>query len=630
MTILPAGTYDNPYFHDNVHGHAVELLRRQENATNRTGIHLDIGCGYARIAEPLTKSLGLHYVGIDDFDAAIKSGQERGLEIHKLHLSDGETTYTTLKNIVGNRHLHSISMLDALEHLQDGNETLKAIQKLASEYTAFIVISVPNITHTDIGLKLALGKWNYTEVGLLDHTHVRLFSREYLIKVLRKCGLHLIDSYDVRKNISDQHFPEDHPILASGTLLHKFMKNLRQNVDNDGNVYQFVQLCVAGPQIKQEPYRLTPEKRRPFLSIVTRTQGTRIHTLREVLTSLSAQTETDFEVLILAHRITAKRQKIVERLIEDTPQWLRAKIRIILVDDGNRTRPLNDGFGAAQGHYISILDDDDMPMADWIETFKELATANPGCMIRTVAVRQNVKSITVNNEPGLRAEGPLEMRYSKNFDYIEHLRTNQTPPIAVAFPSGVFHELNIHFDETLTTTEDWDYIMRVAGIVGVISSEKITAIYRWWEKDHSSRTEHSSEEWKNNHQKILSKIDNSLVLLPTNTTGRIRTLLDENDQLRSILQKNNIKYYSNNAIAADQDGLRATLQQKIIEITKSNSWNLAAPLRILGYLLGKPKMRLEIIPQMQPHELQALHDALTTSRSWRLTKPLRELRKNLK
>ena len=37
---------------------------------------------------------------------------------------------------------------------------------------------------------------------------------------------------------------------------------------------------------------------RPFLSIITRTQGRRPHTLTEVLVCLTAQTDTDFELLL--------------------------------------------------------------------------------------------------------------------------------------------------------------------------------------------------------------------------------------------------------------------------------------------------------------------------------------------
>ena len=53
--------YDNAYFHDNVYGHVVALLTRYvaRKPENGAGVHLDLGCGYARIAEPLTAATGV-------------------------------------------------------------------------------------------------------------------------------------------------------------------------------------------------------------------------------------------------------------------------------------------------------------------------------------------------------------------------------------------------------------------------------------------------------------------------------------------------------------------------------------------------------------------------------------------
>jgi hypothetical protein len=52
---------------------------------------------------------------------------------------------------------------------------------------------------------------------------------------------------------------------------------------------------------------------------------------------------------------------MVERIIEDNPEWRSERARLILVDKGNRKHPLNVGFGTARRDYIAILDDDDIP-----------------------------------------------------------------------------------------------------------------------------------------------------------------------------------------------------------------------------------------------------------------------------
>ena len=62
--------------------------------------------------------------------------------------------------------------------------------------------------------------------------------------------------------------------------------------------------------------------------------------------------------------------------------------------------------------------------------------------------------------------------------------------------------------------EDWDYLMRVAAVTGVVSNPEITSVYRWWPRAASSRTLHSQEEWLHNRRRVLKKLDDSIFLLP--------------------------------------------------------------------------------------------------------------------
>jgi 2-polyprenyl-3-methyl-5-hydroxy-6-metoxy-1,4-benzoquinol methylase len=509
--------YDNPFYHDNVYGHALELLVRHRAETGGR-IHLDIGCGFGRIAEPLRERLNLEYIGCDADAAGLASLAARGFETHQITLGDEDATCRDLGRMVAGRSLASISMLDTLEHLYEPIAVLRALRRLASEHGAFVVISVPNIAHRDVGFRLAFGRLDYTDVGLLDHTHRTLFSDASLRRMLASCGIHIVDANDVQMPISDQWFPADHPALARGTELSGILNHLRDGVDSFAETYQFVRLCLPGPAETNTPFVSERDPPRPFLTVVTRTQGTRLHALAEVFTCLAGQTVTDFEVLVVGHRLDGQQQLGVERMIEDNPKWLRDKIRLIRVNSGNRTRPLNEGFAAARGHYIAVLDDDDIPFANWVETFARLAQEAPGRLLRAVAVRQDVRNVL--GRPGIRAEGPPEKHYPSSFDFLEHLRVNQSPPVSVAFPRGVFQELNMTFDETLTTTEDWDYILRVAGVVGAESSQQVTSIYRWWVSDESSRTQHNKEEWDRNYVRILNKLDQSpLVFFPPAPQG---------------------------------------------------------------------------------------------------------------
>jgi 2-polyprenyl-3-methyl-5-hydroxy-6-metoxy-1,4-benzoquinol methylase len=632
-----AATYDNAFYPDNVYGHALELVCRHVQAVEfpDDAIHLDIGCGYGRIAEPLVQRLGLKYVGVDVDKVAIDALKARGLEAHELELSGYSRTVEALSAAIDGRRVASVSMLDTLEHLHDGDEVLLAIREIIGAHKAVAVLSVPNVAHRDIGFRLAFGAWDYTSEGLLDYTHTRLFNASTLSAVFRHAGLHPIDGLHVEISDSDQHFPPTHPALVRGSLLSDFLRQIRGRIDSFDTTNQFVFACTAGPHAERMPFRASlPNKPSPFLSIITRTQGTRIHTLVEAFTALAAQSDRDFEVIVVGHRLVEQNRKAVERAIEDTPEWLRTRTRLVREERGNRTKPLNTGFQHALGDYIAILDDDDVPFGHWVETFKKLAAKRPGALLRTVATQQTVTNVEIGSHKGVRAESSPQ-NFVSDFDLFEHLRMNATPPIAVAFPRGPFHDFNIRFDESLTTTEDWDYILRVALLVGVESTDEVTCLYHWWDDGHqSSRTDHLQSEWKANHELIWQKLDRLPLLLGNGSAGRIRALLDERDGLKAELGRvsanagSQVEGTKNEILpmvyAKDE---RIRLLREIASILESTSWKITSPLRWVAHMLGSSKaVTMVQCFEMPTVELYRVRGLLTQSTSWRLSAPIRKIK----
>lgn len=607
----PDEHYDNAFQSDNVYGHALALLERYFGVASGASetshaIHLDLGCGFGRLAEPLTELLPRQYVGIDGAPHGVASLRSRGFEAHELLFETYEQTLGTLREIIAGRAIASLSMLDTLEHLPNGDMVLRVIRELISATGAPAVISVPNVAHRDVGFRLAMGKWAYTREGLLDHTHTRLFSQDSLTRTFHAAGLQVVDQNDVQIVRSDQHFPSSHPALADGSTLHTLLRSLREAVDDVATVNQFIRVVVAGPQTVQHAYTEDNERRtkRPFLSLVVRTQGKRPHCMTEALTALAGQKDRDFEVLVLGHKLTLDQQKSVERSIEDCPEWLRSATRLVRVDEGNRTRPLNRGFEEAAGEYIAILDDDDVPMAHWVSTFRQLADKKPGAILRAIAARQNVDTVAIGGKIGVRAVGGLEP-YPAQFDLLKHLVTNETPPVALAFPRGVFHDLNLRFDETLTTTEDWDFLLRAAVIVGVSSCEEITSIYHWWTgSEESSRTMHDQAEWDANYRTIQRKLDALPILLPPGSARQLRLLRSLHDAKPGLV--------------AVPDGNTSYLKE-IARILTSRSWRWSAPLRWPKMLRGRKDPRIEDCLDMTENQLVALLARLRRSSSWRRT-----------
>lgn len=109
---------------------------------------------------------------------------------------------------------------DVLEHTVDPWGVLKKIQELQSP-GCFFVISLPNIANLWVRLSLAMGRFDYTERGILDQTHLRFFTRKTAIALVNKAGLDI-------KNILVTPIPLDlvSPFFAQalpGKLFYRFL-----------------------------------------------------------------------------------------------------------------------------------------------------------------------------------------------------------------------------------------------------------------------------------------------------------------------------------------------------------------------------------------------------------------------
>lgn len=256
-----------------------------------------------------------------------------------------------------------------------------------------------------------------------------------------------------------------------------------------------------------------PHENAPFLSVIVRTQGKRTETLKEALHSLEGQTDGDFEILLVVHNADAKGKAAVNGVLETLPPAFRARIRREELTGGNRTAPLNFGAARARGTYFAMLDDDDLVYENWVEVFHQGADAHSGRVIRCYGCTQVWQTLT--QEDGSVRSRPyssVKNEYCEPFDLLAQLQDNRTPISCVAIPSLCFHTLGLRFDETLTTSEDWDYIMRASLTVGLHDTEKVTFLYRLWENTESSRTLHDADEWTRNRETVAKKLNGIPIL----------------------------------------------------------------------------------------------------------------------
>jgi 2-polyprenyl-3-methyl-5-hydroxy-6-metoxy-1,4-benzoquinol methylase len=142
---------------------------------------LDVGCGAGALAAALKTAGAGHVVGVElDAEAAASAETTLDLVVHggaleaELPFREGEFDYV----IFG----------DVLEHLPEPEAALsRYLPYLAPD--GVVIVSVPNMRFYLVLLRLVFDRWAYTDAGVRDRTHLRIFTRRSLVKMLSHAGL---------------------------------------------------------------------------------------------------------------------------------------------------------------------------------------------------------------------------------------------------------------------------------------------------------------------------------------------------------------------------------------------------------------------------------------------------------
>lgn len=577
-------TYHFSYSAHGTYGHVVGLI---DSLPIRGGVVVDLGCGFGAVAEPLAER-GFEYIGLELDPAGVKDLQARGFEAHELDLWGvrDRPLAKGLGEIVGDREVSAVLLLDVIEHCPDTTSFLSDVaEALVSLDRPLLVVSIPNVAHVDIAAKLLSGEFTYTDTGLLDRTHVQLWTEGRVHDELRRHGWMQVADNDFLLRRSDQ-YDGEHPLLAENTPLGQWVRRVRESADDVAYVNQFIRAFALAPSAGGgTPQAPAPE---PALSVVMRTVGDRMGNLREALLCLAAQAEVDFEVELIVHSTDPSRVEEVQKLVDEFGPEHADRIHVRQAIGGGRARPLNVGLDAARGRYVAFLDDDDLVTADWVANFTERAAKHPARVIRSLAVLQDVTKLEgFESLPYLAASG-FRSPYPPVFDFVQHLVANQTPIHTFAVPRRLVKSLRLRFDESLPVTEDWDFLLRVASLAGVEDTGEVTAIYHWWLDQNGSAGAWSPEVWTGTRRAILDRLTSQPMVLAPAFARQVVSWAEQNVEGRTAL--------------AEAEGRAAVATAGIQAYERSRAWRATAPLRT-GVKLARRslgKARRELVARAQP------------------------------
>lgn len=130
---------------------------------------------------------------------------------------------------------------DVLEHLTKPQEVLEKTKEVLA-YDGSVIISVPNIAHNDILIKLYNNEFEYTPTGILDDTHVHFFTDNSLRSCCNNAGYQVVQSTNtiVPTGMTEQNAKSNSKVIENILATHQ-----------GGEVYQNIveiktrEYCIA-------------------------------------------------------------------------------------------------------------------------------------------------------------------------------------------------------------------------------------------------------------------------------------------------------------------------------------------------------------------------------------------------
>lgn len=144
---------------------------------------LDVGCGTGSVTLIANRDKHNDVSAIEPDETRSALARSRGLEVFNGYLS--------LDYIAEHGRFDVVMSSDVIEHMVDPASAIDLFVA-ALKPDGLLVLSVPNVAHWSVRANLLRGRFDYTEAGIMDATHLRWFTKKSLEAMLRQCGLDVV------------------------------------------------------------------------------------------------------------------------------------------------------------------------------------------------------------------------------------------------------------------------------------------------------------------------------------------------------------------------------------------------------------------------------------------------------
>lgn len=159
------------------------IIKKQIGKNNHV---LDIGCNDGYIGKISHKS-NVFY-GLEYSEESVNKAKKYYKDVIKYDLNN-------LKKLDWKEKFDVLIFADVLEHVLYPEEVLDFFVESYLKKDGKVIISLPNIANWQIRLNLLFGKFEYTETGIMDRTHLHLYTFKTANDLIMKSKLKVIGVY---------------------------------------------------------------------------------------------------------------------------------------------------------------------------------------------------------------------------------------------------------------------------------------------------------------------------------------------------------------------------------------------------------------------------------------------------
>jgi hypothetical protein len=195
------------------------------------------------------------------------------------------------------------------------------------------------------------------------------------------------------------------------------------------------------------------------LSVILLTIDISSTLLNDALVALDAQSDTDFELIVVASASLESDVEHVEGLLAAFSAGLCARSRLVTAplprnEPRWRVEALRAGLAQARGRYVSVLDATSIAFGHFVATFASMARTSPAAVLRARAITQPMRELTwPDGRAGFEPTGGAESASATRFSILGHLSQGGTPPGSYALQREYLNDLGPDCDEDTALLE---------------------------------------------------------------------------------------------------------------------------------------------------------------------------------